>query len=47
MRDKNDDEGWRTCAAENAYTEAATGALESLREAIFEEISDRTLQTDL
>ena len=33
--------------AENSYTEARTEHLESLREAIFSEISDRTLQTDL
>src|SRR3954454_6258877 len=46
-RDKTDDEVLGYLRAENAYTEARTAHLESLREAIFREISDRTLQTDL
>ena len=33
--------------AENAYTEAATAHLASLRETIFEEIKRRTKETDL
>ncbi|MEI8408992.1 MULTISPECIES: S9 family peptidase [unclassified Kribbella] len=47
LRDKSDDEVLGYLRAENAYTEARTAHLESLREAIFKEISDRTLQTDL
>jgi oligopeptidase B len=47
LRDKTDDEVLDYLRAENAYTEARTAHLESLREAIFQEISDRTLQTDL
>ncbi|GAA0586179.1 S9 family peptidase [Kribbella sandramycini] len=47
LRDKADDEVLGYLRAENAYTEARTEHLESLREAIFQEISDRTLQTDL
>jgi oligopeptidase B len=47
LRDKTDDEVLAYLRAENAYTEARTAHLESLREAIFKEISDRTLQTDL
>ncbi|MFG1909599.1 S9 family peptidase [Kribbella sp. NPDC048928] len=47
LRDKTDDEVLGYLRAENAYTEARTAHLESLREAIFKEISDRTLQTDL
>ena len=47
MRDKTDDEVLGYLRAENSYTEARTAQLESLREAIFKEISDRTLQTDL
>ncbi|GAB2643151.1 S9 family peptidase [Kribbella swartbergensis] len=47
LRDKSDDEVLAYLRAENAYTEARTAHLESLREAIFKEISDRTLQTDL
>jgi oligopeptidase B len=47
LRDKTDDEVLDYLRAENAYTEARTEHLKSLREAIFTEISDRTLQTDL
>ncbi|WP_327634674.1 S9 family peptidase [Kribbella sp. NBC_00482] len=47
LRDKSDDEVLGYLRAENTYTEARTAHLESLREAIFKEISDRTLQTDL
>src|SRR5262245_39892800 len=47
LRDKTDDEVLGYLRAENEYTEARTAHLESLREAIFKEISDRTLQTDL
>jgi oligopeptidase B len=47
LRDKTDDEVLGYLRAENSYTEARTAHLESLREAIFREISDRTLQTDL
>jgi len=47
LRDKTDDEVLEYLRAENDYTEARTEHLESLREAIFKEISDRTLQTDL
>jgi oligopeptidase B len=47
LRDKTNDEVLDYLRAENSYTEARTEQLESLREAIFTEISDRTLQTDL
>ncbi|HET6294150.1 MAG TPA: S9 family peptidase [Kribbella sp.] len=47
LRDKTDDEVLEYLRAENTYTEARTEHLESLREAIFDEISTRTLQTDL
>ena len=47
LRDKSDDEVLGYLRAENEYTEARTAHLEPLREAIFQEISDRTLQTDL
>ncbi|MGW7686333.1 S9 family peptidase [Kribbella sp. NPDC054772] len=47
LRDKTDDEVLGYLRAENSYTEARTAHLESLREALFKEISDRTLQTDL
>ncbi|WP_433022998.1 S9 family peptidase [Kribbella sp. CA-294648] len=47
LRDKTNDEVLDYLRAENSYTEARTKHLESLREAIFSEISDRTLQTDL
>ncbi|WP_020388253.1 S9 family peptidase [Kribbella catacumbae] len=47
LRDKTNDEVLDYLRAENSYTEARTEHLESLREAIFSEISDRTLQTDL
>ena len=47
LRDKTDDQVLDYLRAENAYTEQRTAHLESLREAIFKEISERTLQTDL
>src|SRR3954454_23174671 len=47
LRDKTDDDVLAYLRAENAYTEARTAHLEPLREAIFKEMSDRTLQTDL
>jgi oligopeptidase B len=47
LRDKTNDEVLDYLRAENSYTEARTEHLESLREAIFSEISGRTLQTDL
>lgn len=47
LRDKTNEEVLDYLRAENSYTEAHTEHLESLREAIFSEISDRTLQTDL
>ena len=47
LRDKSDEEVLGYLRAENTYTEARTAHLESLRKAIFQEISDRTLQTDL
>jgi oligopeptidase B len=47
LRDKTNDEVLEYLRAENSYTEARTEHLESLREAIFSEISERTLQTDL
>lgn len=47
LRDKSSDEVLDYLRAENDYTEKRTEHLESLREAIFSEISDRTLQTDL
>ena len=47
LRDKTDTEVLDYLRAENTYTQARTAHLESLREAIFGEISERTLQTDL
>jgi oligopeptidase B len=47
LRDKTDTEVLGYLRAENTYTQARTAHLESLREAIFGEISERTLQTDL
>ena len=47
LRDKTSDEVLDHLRAENAYTEARTADQESLREAIFGEISERTRQTDL
>jgi oligopeptidase B len=47
LRDKTDAEVLEYLRAENTYTQARTSHLESLREAIFGEISERTLQTDL
>ncbi|HEY0620703.1 MAG TPA: S9 family peptidase [Kribbella sp.] len=47
LRDKTDEEVLGYLRSENEYTQARTAHLESLRQAIFQEISDRTLQTDL
>jgi oligopeptidase B len=47
LRDKTNPEVIEYLNAENEYTTARTAHLESLREAIFSEISERTLQTDL
>ncbi|MFC0625582.1 S9 family peptidase [Kribbella deserti] len=47
LRDKTNEEVLEYLRAENAYTAARTEHLKSLREAIFSEISERTLQTDL
>ena len=47
LRDKTDDEVLDYLRAENEYTKARTADQESLREAIFGEISERTQQTDL
>lgn len=47
MRDKSDPELLAYLSAENAYTEAATGALAGLRQEIYDDISARTKQTDL
>ncbi|GAA1648391.1 S9 family peptidase [Kribbella alba] len=47
LRDKTDEEVLGYLRSENEYTQARTAHLESLRQAIFQEVSDRTLQTDL
>jgi oligopeptidase B len=47
LREKTDSEVLDYLRAENAYTQARTAHLEPLRQAIFGEISQRTLQTDL
>ncbi|MDQ2838136.1 MAG: prolyl oligopeptidase family serine peptidase [Actinomycetota bacterium] len=47
LRDKTNPEVLDYLRAENAYTEAGTAGLESLRQQIFDEISARTRQTDL
>jgi oligopeptidase B len=47
LRDKDDPAVIAHLEAENAYAEAVTHGLEPLREAIFEEIRSRTLETDL
>ncbi|WP_232679940.1 S9 family peptidase [Nocardioides sp. R-C-SC26] len=47
MRDKDSAEVIALLEAENAYTEARTAHLAGLREQIFAEIKDRTLETDL
>jgi len=47
LRDKDSPEVTAHLEAENAYTEARTGHLELLQEQIFEEIRDRTQETDL
>lgn len=47
LRDKEDSEVIAHLEAENAYTEARTAHLESLRHTIFGEIKSRTLETDL
>lgn len=47
LRDKSDPEVLAHLEAENAHTEAATAALEPLRQRIFDEIKARTKETDL
>lgn len=47
LRDKDNPEVIAHLEAENAYTEAKTAHLDSLRERIFGEIKARTLETDL
>ncbi|MCL1692476.1 MAG: S9 family peptidase [Actinomycetia bacterium] len=47
MKDRDDPEVIAYLEAENAYTEAMTDHLASLRERIFNEIKDRTQETDL
>jgi len=47
LRAKDDPEVVAHLTAENAYTEARNAHLAPLREAIFEEIKSRTLETDL
>ncbi len=47
LRDKDDPEVVAHLHEENAYTNARTEHLSSLREQIFEEIKERTLETDL
>jgi oligopeptidase B len=47
LRDKDDAAVLAHLTAENAYTDARLGALEPLRQAIFDEIKARTKETDL
>ena len=47
LLDAEDPETLPHLEAENAWTEAATAGQEALREALFGEIKDRTLETDL
>lgn len=47
LRDKSDPEVIAHLEAENAYTEAVTARLDSLRSSIFDEIKARTKETDL
>ena len=47
LRDKEDPATTEYLKAENAYTDAATGHLASLRETLFTEIKTRTKETDL
>ncbi|HET8684849.1 MAG TPA: S9 family peptidase [Micromonosporaceae bacterium] len=47
LRAKDDPDTIAYLKAENAYTEAATGHLGRLREALFDEIRQRTQETDL
>ncbi|MEN8234319.1 MAG: S9 family peptidase [Actinomycetota bacterium] len=47
MKDRNDPDVIAYLEAENAYTEAKTGHLAPLRSRIFDEIKERTLETDL
>ena len=47
LRDKDNPEVIAHLEAENAYTEDATGHLETLRQKIFDEIKARTKETDL
>ncbi len=47
LRDKSDPEVTAYLEAENAFTESSTAHLAGLRQAIFDEIKARTLETDL
>lgn len=47
LSDKNDPATIEYLKAENAYAEAATAHLEGLRETLFNEVKQRTLETDL
>ncbi|MGL3806879.1 S9 family peptidase [Paeniglutamicibacter sp. R2-26] len=47
LREKDSPEVLEHLRAENAYAEAVTANQESLREAIFQEIKERTVETDL
>ncbi|MFE1645489.1 S9 family peptidase [Microbacterium sp. P01] len=47
LREKDDTDVISHLEAENAYTEQRTAHLSGLRESIFREIKDRTLETDL
>ncbi|HEX5907150.1 MAG TPA: oligopeptidase B, partial [Propionibacteriaceae bacterium] len=47
LRDKDNPEVISYLEAENAYTEAQTGHLSDLKDAIFSEIKARTKETDL
>src|SRR5690554_4644640 len=47
LRNKESDEVLSHLSAENAYTEQENAHLDGLRQRIFGEIKDRTLETDL
>lgn len=47
LRDKENQQVLNHLQAENAYTDAVTASQQPLRDAIFEEIKDRTQQTDM
>ncbi len=47
LADKSDPDTIGYLTAENAYTEAATAGLASLRDQVFEEIKARTQESDL